>query len=176
MAERCSKCGNEVPDWTSGRCPICLRMKRDSVRYGDSRSGRTDKRQREPNKQRADPPVRRTLGSTTGIWKNSDGAVTLNFQEHVFEQQVSGCSRTRPLIVLADEGNDICLSVGTDLVRAWLDADGGLILKRKTTMKFRCYVDGKLHKLCPRCRHLSLSENPSCIACGDIWFDQPRGA
>lgn len=32
--ERCSRCGNEIPDWAHGVCPVCVRIARDETRYG----------------------------------------------------------------------------------------------------------------------------------------------
>lgn len=102
------------------------------------------------------------------MWKNRDETVTLNFLKGTFQQRLSGRTAGRRLIVLPDEGNEIRLRIGGDNIRAWVDDDGGLVLTRKTTMKFRCWIEGKLHRLCPLCRYLSPSEEPNCIACGSF--------
>ena len=178
MSERCSNCGNEVPGWASGRCPVCFRSGRDSSRYGDNpiRHGRM---QPSPSSGQLGPPeptvyrpLNRTNGiwkNSSGIWKNSDGTVTLNFVKGTYQQRVSGRPAKRRLIVLPDEGNEIRLRIGGEDIRAWVDGDGGLVLTRTATMKFRCWIDGKLHRLCPKCRYLSPREKSNCIACGHLW-------
>jgi len=176
MPKRCSFCGNEVPDWGHGTCYVCRRNERDSRRYGDIVLRRTDRRQRHPPVRRSsDAPSddwERSNGSwqnSSGVWRNSNGSVTINFRDRIYQQQISGRLTTRLLTILTHGGDDISLSIGSHVVRAWVDVDGGIVLERKTTMKFQCWLDGKLLKLCPKCLYLSQSKNSSCIACGHVW-------
>jgi hypothetical protein len=34
MGYYCSRCGNDIPDWANGVCPVCVRIERDEKRYG----------------------------------------------------------------------------------------------------------------------------------------------
>lgn len=164
MATRCGKCGNEVPDWASGRCPICFRMEQEHIRYGDSLPDR--KTSHSPAKSSIPQLKPRVL---SGVWKNNDGSVILNFSDGIYEHRMSRRPMTRPLTVLGKDLDEFRLEIGGALIRAWVDVNGGLVLKRNTTMKFLCWSEGKLHKLCPKCLYLSPNKRSSCVACGHVW-------
>lgn len=50
---RCSSCGNIVPSWAGGSCPMCARNRRDERRFGAHPSFR---RQARPTSEAAGPP------------------------------------------------------------------------------------------------------------------------
>ena len=54
---RCPECGNEIPVWSGGACPVCARNKQDEKRYG-----RRSRRRRRPppaqDKASHQPPTR----------------------------------------------------------------------------------------------------------------------
>jgi len=197
MVDRCSKCGNEPPSWAHGRCPVCrnsrplsdiaLRKlhrptaspqhqpKGDSLPEGLGRRPKpTLKRQRRPSVSR---PLSRSADQmkiSGGIWKNSDRTVTLDFQKGTYHQRISISHSALPLSVLTYSEIEILLRIGRHDVRAWLDGDGSLVLKRITEMRFQCWLDGKLRKMCPKCRVLSPRNNTSCNACGHRFFRRRR--
>lgn len=188
MVIRCRNCGNEFPPYAHGNCYVCGRNERDERRDSDvglrrrhrplrraplSEVGRSESAGNEApllgKSHGLSTPPDGTWQLRTGIWRNKDRSITLDFRDGKFRQRHSGNSKVLPLAIVAERGPDVRLKIGRHQVRAWVAANGDLTLHRRTTMGFLCWVDAKLHKLCRKCRRLSPVRRRSCPNCGRGW-------
>ena len=181
MTNRCINCGNEIPGWAQGICYTCARSEKTERRDSDTkhrhRPGQPGTSLRgaasgTPEYPDTDGPMdsTRVWELQTGIWRSDDRSITLNFRDDVYRDIKPDNTRKRGLAVLGIDGNDIGLKIGNQVVKAWVDNRGDLILHRRTMMRFRCLVNRRLFKLCHGCRRLSPAKSRSCLVCGRGWW------